>query len=692
MNNSGNEEEDDDEIDLNDNIINENAQNCLNSPFTTTEIEKCIKLLKNNKAPGIDHIINEYIKHTSTRMIHIYVDIFNIILNTGKIPTNWSKGIIIPIYKNKGDPKEPINYRPITLLSCIGKLFTCTLNNRLNNFLTENKILNENQAGFRKHYSTTDHIFTLNAIIEILRHHKKKLFCAYIDFSKAFDSVWRLGMWRKLLNSNIKGTFFLIIQNMYNNIKSCVQAVDEPYESDKNSSTDKYSDFFTCNIGVRQGENLSPVLFSLFLNDLETFLIDKHNSGIDLTSFTNEITPWLSIMVLLYADDTILISNDADKLQKSLDDFMDYCNQWKLKVNIDKTKIVIFGARKLNKYRFTLNKTNIEIVDAYKYLGIYFSSTGSFIKAKKHLAEQANKALHFLYTVINNMQLPIDLTLKLFDQTITPILTYSSEIWGYENVDIIQRVQNKFYRATLKLKKSTPSYMIMGELGKYPIDIIIKSKMIGYWLRLINGSHDKISYKIYQILLNIPNFTSKWVSKIMSILQETGNQYLWDHQNNLSINKPNGAVLSIKQNLIDQYFQQWHSSLQNSSKGKNYNSFKDNLTLENYLLKLNKREYINMAHYRTNNFFLPIETGRWEGIDLLDRKCNLCNNNQIGDEYHYLLECPFFDQDRNKYIPQYYHRYPDALKYKQLMTDQNIILLKNTSNFMRIIMDKFKPD
>lgn len=107
---------------------------------------------------------------------------------------------------------------------------------------------------------TCDHIFALHAFIEILKTKKLKTFCSFIDFSKAFDSVWRVGLWSKLLKNNINGKFFRIILNMYNGIKSCVS-----FNGDQ-------SGFFHCLRGVQQGENLSPVLFALFLNDLESFM------------------------------------------------------------------------------------------------------------------------------------------------------------------------------------------------------------------------------------------------------------------------------------------------------------------------------------------------------------------------------------------------------------------------------------
>jgi len=121
-------------------------------------------------------------KCTSHMMVYIYVKLINVILDTCIIPETWSIGVIKPIYKNKGDKTDCNNFRPITILSHLGKLFTSVLNNRLNSFINENDILNESQAGFRAKYSTLDHIFALHTIIEMLRAKKRKLFCCYVDF------------------------------------------------------------------------------------------------------------------------------------------------------------------------------------------------------------------------------------------------------------------------------------------------------------------------------------------------------------------------------------------------------------------------------------------------------------------------------------------------------------------------------
>ena len=160
---------DDDPIEENEPGINngEFDDTILNEPITEDEILKASTRLKNNKSPGSDSIINEYIKASMPLMIKQYVGLFNKILDTGEYPDSWSLGLIIPIYKKKGDKHDCNNYRGITLLSCVGKLFTSIVNERLKKYCQVNKIINENQTGFRAEYSTVDHIFYLKTLIDL---------------------------------------------------------------------------------------------------------------------------------------------------------------------------------------------------------------------------------------------------------------------------------------------------------------------------------------------------------------------------------------------------------------------------------------------------------------------------------------------------------------------------------------------
>jgi hypothetical protein len=139
----------------------------INQPFTAEEVIKAVKKLKTDKACGLDLIINEFLTASVAVMSNVYVKLFNIVLNTGTVPTEWTKGVISSIYKNKGSINDPDNYRGITVLSCLGKLFTACINKRLYDYIECYGVLNENQTGFRKGYSTVDHLFVLQGIIEL---------------------------------------------------------------------------------------------------------------------------------------------------------------------------------------------------------------------------------------------------------------------------------------------------------------------------------------------------------------------------------------------------------------------------------------------------------------------------------------------------------------------------------------------
>ena len=156
----------------------------------------------------------------------------------------------MPIFK-KGDTNEPSNYRGITLLSTLGKLFTRILNTRLNDWAEKYNIYIEAQAGFRQNMSTTDNVFILNSLISHVLNKNEKLYCAFVDFTKAFDFVVRDVLWYKLMKIGVRGKMLDIIRSMYTNVKSQVK------------HNNIISDAFFSNIGVRQGECLSLFLFSI---------------------------------------------------------------------------------------------------------------------------------------------------------------------------------------------------------------------------------------------------------------------------------------------------------------------------------------------------------------------------------------------------------------------------------------------
>ena len=230
-----------------------------------------------------------------------------------------------------------------------------------------------------------------------------------------------------------------LIYNLYQNTKACIKL------------NNRISSSFNCNIGVKQGDNLSPLLFSLFINDFETFLSEfseDYNGLKGLNNlFTNatqndEFEAMLKLYILLYADDTIIMAENKEELQVALHAVGGYCRLWKLQVNVSKTKIIKFKKRKSKKfpndhYDFRLNNEKVEVVDSYVYLGTTISYNGKYKEAIKKQVLQAQRALFAIKRKKEMYDLPFDITLDLFDKMILPILLYGCEIWGFEDVGLI---------------------------------------------------------------------------------------------------------------------------------------------------------------------------------------------------------------------------------------------------------------
>ena len=136
------------------------------------------------------------------------------------MPQTWCGGLITPIYKS-GGRSDPANYRGICVSSCLGKLFCSILNQRLLEYIVSLNILHKSQIGFLPNNRTADHVFTLRTLIDKYVHnHNEKIYACFVDFKKAFDSVWHDGLLNKLLQIDVGGSFYNLIKSLYHN-SSC---------------------------------------------------------------------------------------------------------------------------------------------------------------------------------------------------------------------------------------------------------------------------------------------------------------------------------------------------------------------------------------------------------------------------------------------------------------------------------------
>ena len=357
-------------------------------------------------------------------------------------------------------------------------------------------------------------------------------------------------------------------------------------------------------------------------------------------------------------------------------------------------KIVVFSKGRQPNYDFEYKNETLEIVNEYKYLGILFSKSGSFFKCKKHIANQATKAMYSLIKNSNRLNLPIDLQIDLFNKTIIPILLYGSEIWGCGNLDLMERVQLKFLKYILKLKRPTPNYIVYGETGCFPISVYIEEKIISFWSRLCSTNdpnfQNKLSSLLYKNILHSSEgvhddvFKKKfpWLNSVKNVLIKCGLFNIWSTND-----FPNSKwlQLTVKQKLKDLFINDWYSKIESSTNSAFYKVFKKSFGIESYLLNTKTSFLYYFIKFRTRNHRLPIKTGNWSRTPVNLRVCNFCQNT-IGDEFHYLFECTQFSSERRIYIKPYYYNHPNMFKLEKLMCSSNKKDFFKLCKFVKIIL------
>lgn len=361
--------------------------------------------LNKNKASGNDGILNEFLINCKDILMPCLVSLFNNVFDSGHFPSAWSVGNIVPVFK-KGNASDTDNNRGITLVSCIGKLFTSVINERLLTADRNYNVITDAQFGFRKNMSTIDAIFILQSLIQRTIKKKRKLYCCFIDYKKAFDFINRSNLWFKLIQQGIEGKVLRIIRSLYEKVKCCV----------KYNNT--VSEWFDCNAGLFQGEVLSPILFSMYVNDMEMHFLSENCPSLEIQE--------INIFLLMYADDTVLLAESPEGLQSLLDALYSYSTKWDLTVNTDKTKILVFrnGNRSKVNDKWYYNGEELEVVNEFNYLGFLLSFNGKFGNSQKRIAEQGRKAMYALNNICKKHCFNTVTKLSIFDTYVNSVMSY----------------------------------------------------------------------------------------------------------------------------------------------------------------------------------------------------------------------------------------------------------------------------
>ena len=646
-------------------------QGPLDFEISDEEIQLGSYILRNGKSPGYDSISNEMITCLLNVKPEIIRKLFNALLqNSGKI-NKWTTSMISPIYK-KGNKMMPDNYRAISLTSCFAKFFLSILNTRITKFAIENNILSNGQLGFLPGYKTSDALITLHNLVDYYcRVKNKHIFACFVDFQKAFDCVPRHKLFKKLLEYNINGKFYDCLMNLYSEDNSCIK-ID-----------DKITSMFKINRGVKQGCVLSPMLFNIFLSDLQKNIEKNENSPVKLS-------PHTTLGCLIWADDLLLLSESESGLNNMLKELNKYMFENKMTLNIEKTKAMIFNKTGRHMRRqFSCGEQKVETTRLYKYLGFMITPSGEISTGLHDLKDRALKALMNIKNKLGPVfkKNPL-ITIKLFDAMVKPILLYASEFWGVLKLpknNPIETLYISFCKQLLGVQRQTTNNGVLLELGQVPLTIYAKKNAIKNWETVATYKRNKMITKSYE---NAITHNLKWIMGIKTNLEEMG---MYDAY----LNKYDNTHIKALQRLIDLFHQNTFSTIkQENSKLRTYSIFKKEIACEEYLSKIQNIEIRTaFTKFRLSNHPLMIEKGRHQQIDKNLRFCPFCPT-KIEDEMHFMMNCSLYNSLRRELFTEvnikipYFPYMSTVNQFKTLLS--NNIIIKHTSVYVYKSLERRK--
>ncbi|KAI5715753.1 hypothetical protein M8J77_021854 [Diaphorina citri] len=365
-----------------------------------SEVRYAIDKLKDRKAGGIDGIINEEIKAGGTTMVKELRKIFNTCLNLKVVPKIWLKAILILLYK-KGDKHDLKNYRPLSMLCVMYKLFMSIITRRIDDQLELEQTIE--QTGFRRNYSTCDNILTIKQLIHQAEAYNFEVLILFLDFEKAFDSIFTTAIMKALRKAGVGKRYRDIIEHIYEGSEMIIRMEGEE-----------------CTIklekGLKQGDIASAKIFNsviqMVFRNLEWSKFGININGEHLSQ-------------LRFADDVVIIGKNCGELKTMLHSLIEETNKVGLKLNAKKCKLMRINSAE--ETELTIENESIENVEDFIYLGHKLSIYGQNkeITRRISLAWNTFNKYGYLFRSAVNMEEKK----KLWNMCVLPSLIYASETW-----------------------------------------------------------------------------------------------------------------------------------------------------------------------------------------------------------------------------------------------------------------------
>ena len=555
--------------------------------------------------------------------------LFKMVWTSELVPEAWKIGKFRLLHKGGNKSKKELrNYRPIALLNTIGKTFVGILNIRLKQLVETFEIISDEQNGFRAGRRGEDNLYIVREIIEKYNREKKTGFITFLDIEKAYDRVNRSTLMQLLKHLGIPNKFINIIKDLYTGTES------------KYILGDVETGWIKGFQGVRQGCVLSPLLFSLYTEELVARVKGKA-LGIGVGND--------KISLLLYADDIIMFSENKEDMQELLNAVHEYNTLFDVNISVEKSKIMVLNEKEEDK-SFIWRLGNVEIgrTNEYKYLGINVCQNG-FGKAKTDKIFKCNQWFGRLGSAVKFRANKYEVVRGVWKALGVPNIMYAAGVlpWNAGEFGKLEVAQNKIGRLGLGAKKMVGTETIRGEMGWSTFEERILKNVLNYKVRLENLEDSRWVRKVYIMTFSnslfikrCVSFSSKCGLGRMNVMNEEGRRVEWktitDDRTSSNWSKEKWKK-EIDSRVTGMGLEKWKHNIENKSTLALYHG-KEKPRKELFYDGSKRGELLFKA--RTGSMELNARTYRWnpEGT----KNCLMC---RCGDEEtieHCMVECKAF--------------------------------------------------
>ena len=462
----------------------------INRDLCSDEVKNAIKTLKNGKAYGWDKIPNEALKNLPDCMIDKLTILYNLIKSSGKLPNGWNRGRVTLVHK-RGQRELLGNYRPITVLVSLSGLYSKILNERLIRVTEKHNLLGEIQNGFRKGRCAADNNFVLDTILWKSRSQKKPVHMSFVDISKAYDSVNREILWRKLSSIGFTGDFLSSLKALY---------TDDSVDCVINGVATRP---VFLRRGLRQGCALSPLLFALYIMDI----------GNDINiSELGFMVGKVCISGLLFADDLVLVARSSSGLKSLISLVKSGFDKLKLSMNVEKSQVISPVDDTWEIVDETGNVVlSLDQVALYKYLGTwtYGSMYRTVVEKQRLCVATAYKYKSSCIYVSRMGPDAVDVVLCTWKNVAIPAILTGCEMIPFceTRISEIERIQAQIAKFALGLSSSCPNICAQTELGLAPFRKLLFDLQLKFYFRALFIDNNRW---VHQALLD--HLSGSWYS------------------------------------------------------------------------------------------------------------------------------------------------------------------------------------